>query len=137
MMIEVNDAMVTGLLMTSAAIYATMDAVIKPMLKGLNATFETRYGKGLSSLQMETVWRWLGVCFGILFVALNEPGMLSLGRVWLYNIPDSWQVLDIVATGAAIGLGDRAIHWLISFFEGSGSGFVVWLQSESEPDKPL
>jgi hypothetical protein len=138
-MLEINEAMFTTLLETSAMIFILMAGIAKPFLKTYAPKVFPYVARILRTEDTpENRQQWLGslfrvitIGFGIVFVAANDEGMYSLIRLWRYSIPDGWLWLDIIATGTALGLGSKILHEIRDFGAGAGSAMLAWMLSKA------
>ncbi len=136
---EINEAMVTAIAGTSVMFATLMEALLKPFIKNVNERIQARGNRGLFPDEMHGLFRAGSVLLGIIFVMVNQDGMLSLTKVWWYRIPADWRIFDIIATGAIIGLNNKAIHDAVKFGKGTGAGLLAWLDRKANPtvDPPV
>jgi len=132
---DYDPIMLTALLGLSASVWAIME-VVKPALGGLFDRL-TKTAKIPVNIQKPTkfaIWRFLGVLLGIGAVAIVEGvSFLEMWNIYLVDMP-AW--VDVVITGAVVGLGDRAIHWIVDGMEANGVAIADYLKGVGNAQTP-
>ena len=124
---EYDPIMLTALLGLSASVWAIME-VVKPALSGvfdrLNKT--VKIPVNIQTPAKFAIWRFLGILLGIGAVAVVDGvSFLEMWNIYLVDMP-AW--VDVVVTGVVVGLGDRAIHWIVDGIEANGGAIADYLK---------
>jgi len=134
---DYDPIMLTALLGLSASVWAIME-VIKPIFSKAFEKLTASQFWPIKNVQISdtakfAIWRGLGVVLGIGAVAVVDGvSFLQMWNIYIGEVP-AWA--DVVVTGIVVGLGDRAIHWLVDGIEANGgaiAGYLKGLQNVTE-----
>lgn len=124
---NINNEALTALVAFAVGFYMWMEAFIKPSVKALGRRYRptllarwfpmTPAGDKAYDVFIGSAFRVLSVFMGVAFVAINDIGVSFFDVFWLQEVTETDQIINVITTGFAIGLGDRGTHFLVDMFE--------------------
>jgi len=144
-MIEINQAALTELVGYAVMFYALMEAIIKPAMKTGLQRYRQRFAKEPVGDQgkleqderytalLHGSFRIVSIVLGILFVWGSDIGVSFFDVFGRSSETANQELLNVITTGAAIGLGSRGTHFLVDVAE-SVMRFSLVRLAPNEPE---
>lgn len=143
-MIEIDPKALTELLGYAVMFYAWMEAFIKPVMKVALQRYRQRFVKEPVGDQaileqneyyaalLHSSFRVVAILMGIAFVWGYDLGVSFFDVFGRYPATTNQELLDVITTGAAIGLGSRSTHFLVDVVE----SIMRFSLARLSPDEP-
>lgn len=143
-MIEINQEALTALTEYAVMFYILMEALIKPAMKVGLQYYRQRFAKELIGEQgkeeqdkrytalLHSSFRVVSIALGILYVWGSGTDVSFFDVFGRSSETANQELLNLITTGAAIGLGSRGTHFLVDVVE----SIMRFSMARLSPNKP-
>ncbi len=144
-MIEINQEALTALAGYAGQFYILMEAILKPAMKAGMKYYRQQFvaepvgeqgkeeqDKHYNEL-LHSSFRIVSILMGIMFIWGNDIGVSFFDVFGHSSTTSNQELLSVITTGAAIGLGSKGTHFLVDAVE-SVIRFLLKRLAPNEPE---